>query len=295
MWWRSFFRESVLSCDVRSGDIRMMRLKKQKNHYTILWHWHERVRTVLTSADATNETILSDTLRVLVKTHQFKEQSVIASLPMQNVRLETMHLPEGLKADARLSEMNGYLKRDGLLSEPLCIDFLEKPDQQGYIAYFIAAVRRDIVMQYKALFEDTKLKLAILEVEAYAVLRVIRFYLDTLAAQETHALLYFKDNIAVLSWFQDKHLYFCQTWQVIDSTAWELQLQSRFALFMARFPTLKVARMIVCVSEYNHFLEQVTLEHVEIIFFDLSKCVPDIPEPANDFLIAYGLAMREIT
>ena len=308
MRFNFFTRPSLLGLDIQPDAIRLVQLKKIKQRLRI-----ERVimqdlpGDVFAEGKVRRWDALQAILSEVVSCHRLRDLPVAASLPANLVRMQKMQIPVGMKASAIENEIRAVIQHaQPGFSEALCIDFTVMPqNNSGYSTVLFAATRKEYLCQYAELIDQSGLKLKIIDVECHALKRAVcfhAFFLDK--PQAIRLLVHVMQEHVTLLVFDEHEIHFYQQWDGTNADDFSIRLNQNLQLFSATFPHLQIHQLIVCAGLRFDEISRIVNElpypvhyHDMIPFLDYSAAGDAEYMKANgsDFLVALGLAMREMT
>ncbi|TAK76172.1 MAG: hypothetical protein EPO11_04610 [Gammaproteobacteria bacterium] len=278
-----FSKPLLIGLAIQHDAVRWVQLKKAKQAFLIEQaHSSPLPLGVVAEGKIKRVDALRSVLTDLVYRHRLEGRMAAISLPAHLVRMQRIQLPAGLSESEIEAEMNAHLQNElPGLSEALCMDFTvlpaSRPGQD--IDVFFAAARREDVEQYVECVQAVGVKVKIVDVDTYALKRAVCLLAGgEVRVGEVNAILHFAAHAATLIVFKAEEILFQQQWEVTEAVDFLLPLKQALQLF------LPVQQLIVCGT--NAPLHDVTSLGIASIHRP--------PLAAPEFLLAYGLAMREV-
>lgn len=295
-----FYSKSLIGLDVQPDAMRLIQLKRTRVGYQL-----ERIAACLLPPNIFNNSKiqewnqLSSILKEWLQTLGLKKGIVALGLPQYMIRTQRMKLPSTLKDEEIQAAILAYLQPDMAgANESLSIDYYIVDQQFEEMEIVFAATRKGYLLQYKECVEKTGLKVSIFDVNAYALYRVLQCSLNM------SAILHVKREVTELVVFNGQELIFQQQWITASQEALTKQLQESQRLFSSVTGQLAWQQVIFCAPENN----AINVNELSLIL----NCAVKLPmlslplvagsqdnlallaNHLSDYLVAYGLAMREI-
>jgi Tfp pilus assembly PilM family ATPase len=261
-------------------------------------------------------------LQELVSTLRLEKNLVTLLLPAHLVRLQIMQVPQDLTTTELCREINLQLSRDlPGLEDALCMDYAEIKEQSknanlsphpAYTTIIYAVTRKAYLKEYQACVEAAGLKVEAIEIDHYALWRVIdqeewRFLL----AQSLKGMLHISQKAASFSVLKGEEMIFYQQWQRGEAEALLKECLAGLQLFSSIYSELKLSQLAVCGSAADVHLVQDAKELAHYSIYPatgsahlaldsnklLSACAPIFADShaqlyPTDFFYALGAALQ---
>ena len=306
MKFHDLFPHSLIGLDIQPTCVRMLQVKKSRHGWV-----GERIAErrlppeIHIDGKIKNWGVLSAILIEWIDRQRAAGMSAAIQVPAHMVHTKRIQLPRGLSADEIMAEIRLKVKRDlPGMTDALSIDFseatLNAAADRADMEVIFTVCRQEYLLRYKECIETSGLRVKIIDVDAYALLRAA--YLDPALSSFSESLLFLHatPEKAALGVFHLHELVFYQTWDFISRQDFLQRLNSNMELCMTSAPSLMFAKVRASVhSSINMWLQQEPAWCDRIITIDpfahlkLAKSF-DLPLASNHFLIALGLALREV-
>jgi len=295
-------KPSLVGIDIKASEIRLVQLKKARRGYQVNAlavksfpcevFWEGKVQ---------EWGRLSDSLTELVENLDLKGQAAAVCLPANLIRMQPISLPQGLSPEEIEAEIYAYLQPD-LFSknESLCIDFhpfLVNKNTDNDI--FFAATRQEYLAQYTACINASGLLVKIVDVDIYALKRAITYCLPKTDKSQLQAMIYVANESALLMVSNQHCILYHEHWDIDKHIDFESQLKSKIHISLNAFSSVPIEKLIVCDSRENlknkiSFINSININPFTPMHFASHVDQAHALSCSTDFLIACGLAMREV-
>lgn len=308
MWPVSFKPPALAGIAIQPETIHLVQLKKARKGYLL-----ERVRryalgkNVFSDGKITAFAELKKQLLDVVKSEGLQGVRAAVCVPASQVKMQRMTLPKGLSAQDIEAEISMQAHR--LLpvkTENLALDYrVSDAGQPQEIDVFFAAARKDYIDDFQSCLHAAGLKVTMIDVDIFALLRAARYALcDEIPQNEAVCALYLGADYAVIAAQRGKEILFhqqwhgnaaphaqtrqqwlewcCRTWQHINIDVVAIGGIQEFIYEAAAIMTAKWRSKIF---EPDPFMKMTGASGVD------KAVMHDSP---SAFLLACGLAMREV-
>lgn len=299
----NFFRKSssVIGLHIHQYGIFLAQLRQMKNTFRIEQiASHKFINNLFVDDKIKDWNNLTNILTDMVRSLDLKGKYTVISLPANLVHMQKIQIPCGLNESEIQASINAQLQRDlPSMMDDLCVDFtfLSK-NLSGYDDVHFTVSKQTYLERYLAVISAAGLIVRRVDVDIYALLRVIQFALpdikNPLIAQilQTSARIFFSNSQQIL---------FFNDWPVKDIGNITQQFINQLRICFTAHQDIPI-KHLVCISEEYNFIElasQFGLKlHYPDIFvsmqinanLDLSLLSANVQE----FMTAYGLAMSNL-
>lgn len=295
---------SLVGIDLHPTEIRLVQLKKfQQAYQAVRLMAKELPKDTFCEGKIKSWDRMSSILTELIETMGLKNSLAAIGLSSNLVIMQQITLPKGLTHEEIEAEIDACLHRDlpGLQGE-LSIDFNELSSSHTADAeFFFAATRQEYLSQFIACINASGLQVKIVDVDIYALKRIIFHCLPGVIDRlEVSAILYSTNNNMILVVCNREYILFHQFWNLAETTDFYAQLKNKIQLGNGS-ANKKIKKLILCGNYSVNLLQTVSFLVEEVTYlnpFEYLKLAttldPSSALRATDFLVACGLAMREI-
>lgn len=233
---------------------------------------------------------LKQVLQTFVNHHQLKGLRVALSIPAHLTIMQRIKVPIGLQNDHIFTEIKTHLKQSLKVTEPLAIDFTcLAEDEDATIHVHYTAIRANHLIPYAKVIVECGLQLKIIDVDIYALKRVVNAFAKQ-PLTDINAALHIGEHLATFILFNNVEILNYATWDVIDPNHMSKQLLKHLQLaVLAKQP---INHFIICSQ--NKFSPQLDCSglYANCEYLQLPSHSPSLS--TNLLLFAYGVAMREV-
>lgn len=292
--------QSLLGLDIQSWQLNLLQLRKNKNEYIVeqalVAHLEE---AIFQENRITNWEYLYISLTGLLKSLGIKTTTVALSLPINLVKTGCIQVASGLAEEAIVAEIMASQQHDLFGREDgICMDYQTRLSREDHITEVdFVMTEKKYVNEYVSFIAKTGLTPKILDVDIYALQRAVLY-----ADQQAQLNL---QNFTLIH-VANKKVFFIniKNKKIINHYAWNLNetnLSMKEFLQQELLPMLpaNASDLVICASNeissvfksiLDCYKNKVTyLNPLQFIKNDsLSK------ENTSDFLVALGLALREV-
>lgn len=244
--------------------------------------------------------LLSGTLQEWVNALELRGSSAAIQISGQLVHTQRLTLPKGLSETQMLTEVATKMRRDlPGMQDKLSIDFSTVAMDDHDVTVIATMCRQEYLLRYQQSIEAAGLRVRIIDVDAYALLRTIMLHPDH-AKRDSYFVLHASQEVALLAAFHLHELVFYQSWAITTPDEFMHCLNGHAALCRALLPVMQLKSCIVLASaEITGWLQldpiwREQIPSVDPFAFIKSSKQVDRALLGTDFLIALGLAMREV-
>ncbi len=291
----------MLGLDIQATFMRLLQIKNTRQGWLVEKMVESKLPVdIACEGKITRWDILEEVLANWIAELGVAGMPVAIHIPSQLVHRQRLSVPEGFSTQEIMAEIRVKMQRDlpGMQDE-LSIDFSEmSTTNKNEREVMFAVCRREYLLRYQQCIEASGLRVKIIDVDAYALLRAITAD-EILADQESVFFLHLTPESATLSVFHRQELMFYQSWYSAQDCL--LQLSSTLERCQAIAPTLMFDKLLVVAPDFlTNCLMQDPIWHGQIVcinpFVSLSfaKSIDLAFANLSGYLIALGLAMREV-
>lgn len=289
----------LLGLDIQATEVRVVALKKTR-HGGYLVACAETIHlphNIFVDGQVKQWEVLRGALQAFVKRRKVKGIYAAISLPAHLTMMQRITVPVGLADSDIFVEIHEHLKQSlrGSL-EPLAIDFTPlAKDHQANLQIHYTAIRQAHLLSYRQCLTDCGLILKIADVDIYALKRVVIEFAKRKLPAGIHAAVHLVKGVATLIIFNELEIFSHESWDCLDAVDFKMQLQNR--LQQSAFKEKNVQQLILCCAE--SYAERMAksalyLDWQSRLTFSSQVDHQSFTANANDFLLAVGLAMREV-
>ncbi len=290
-WWH-YFSRPLVGLDIYQDALCLMQVPWRKQQGMTVRHC-PLPPTIFADGKIKDWDGLHAVLAAEVAGLGLKGMTAAIQLPAHLVRMQKRVLPFGLSSLAIESEIHRQLQRDlPGMSEALAIDFNELPQENDdEVAVLFFAARFAYVAQYVACVRKAGLNVKIVDVDLFALLRVVAFLLPAaLQRFRARAVLYVRQSMAMMIINNAHDIPFYQQWKLTEVADFPQQVKSTLQWWRANFQVAVIDQLILC-GEHPYLTDNLPqCADLATEVYDLNKQL--FTDDVADFLIAYGLALR---
>lgn len=296
----------MIGIDVTPNQLTLLQLVHRRSGYTIEQAVERQLKNIL-SPDGKIKSWedLRLALAQLVTDLGIKGMPAAISLPANLVHMQHIQLPDHLLDVDIAAEISAQMQRDlpGMTDE-LYIDFIKYPsNQKEQIEVFFAATRKEYVMSYADCINQSGLKIKVVDIDVYALMRAIHFELDEKILNQVNAIIYYTGYRIIFFIREKSGISFHQRADIFPEENIVEQLLKKIELFLTSFHSSIIQNIILCGSHKEMETLQASIplkwqmnaywfKHFSRLVFTVAaqekRVVPE------NFLLAYGLAMNRL-
>lgn len=293
---------SLVGLDIQSHEVRIVYLKKWRQKHTVV---KAIAKTLPSSIFIENHirqwSALTDFIRELVMEHQLQGCPTAICLPSQKIQSQKMTVPRNFSNQEVEAAIKLQLDRDlPGVTEKLCVDFIEFASNKSEIkTIFSVVTKEEYLSQYIKCVNDAGLKVCVVDVDIYALQRILCVYLPIHANQISIAVLYECSMYTLIAFNQTEILFHDKGEVTLDGL--DVVISQKLKMHVTSFAEAQYFIIGDALSaKLNWSLVQDLMPHLKIHMFDWSTCFESVEEKQisvkdpNVFILASGLAMREI-
>lgn len=292
------FKRSLLGIDIKSGGLYLAQLKQNKGSYGIeRLIFHPLPSNVFVDGKIKEWNELTRHLTICVHEHGLRHTYVAIQIPAHLVRIQRLSLPLGLPDSEIELEVAAHLKRDlPGMTETLCLDFHRLHQDQTHMDVLYIATRAAYLSAYQEAIQKAGLIIKIIDVDIYALQRVVTAYLaKTQQLNSIYALIYIQEETLLFMVVNAREVLFHQYWDVVRGEDIVQQIKAKHQQVLSTMTALEVDEWLLTMSDIRLEREQiVSLEALGIRPYSLPLLASDQPPKSADFWIACGLSMRRV-
>lgn len=287
-----------LGLDISSDEIRVLQLKRQSHRFTVKkFAALPLAPAVVVAGKIRQAEELIQALRQLLRQAGIKKCAVNVALPGNAVISQQILLPASLSLlDCEKTISTNLSRYFPGVPESLCFDFLPLASRNNsHHEILVVACRQSQVESYTAVIKSAGMQLQTLDVDKFALMRAVRFTVNTYSASDTVAMLQLGERQAELIIFCHQAIFFNQQWQVDDENSLLAALKNAWHLFFSSVEKKTVDYVVLSgkLSTYApaltaYFTSELNLKvHTANPFLEM-----DMAADAASFQICAGLATR---
>jgi len=304
-----FPRPVMIGLDIQTNGIRLIGLKKNKHQFHIecIATTDFDAQTIFVESKIKYWDTLVTILAKLVDQLKIRDRPVAIHLPVHFVKMGYLQLPLGLSDEQIKTEIYAQAKHDWQNKEDLSLDFSQQTLTHAACSEILfVTANREYLSQYIQCVCSAGLRVQVVDVDIYALIRVLQYTDGLLFEQnvqrewlqkDAHAIIYITQTIVTLVLFTWQTIISYQYWPINETEEDWLQLSDKILTCLQSFSDKEIKRLIICGhSRYiSRLIESVTqVYRLPVCFPEIFAHIkPPVPiDSAADFLVACGLAMR---
>jgi type IV pilus assembly protein PilM len=276
---------SLVGLDINPDEIRLLQLNHHQGQWSV-----ENVASIELPAQAIVDghikqfDLVQEGLSSLVRNTKTRGAPAAIALPATLVMTQRIKLAAELTADECEAEISENLARYlPITAEELCFDFVNLPVIESTTQeILLIASRQEPLNTYVRLVSAAGLKLRLVDVDSYALLRAVSLSLATVA-DEIVAVIDVNDGMSRFMVFQTQHIIFSHYWEAADLTQLEGAVERAMTLFKAAHKQCVIHQVILSgrIAGWQH-----SLAH----YFQTTLAVtPQVSNPFGNMRIAAGV------
>lgn len=285
-----FYSDPLVGLDIETDGLRLIQVKKNRHSLRVEQAAYRPLSAdIFVEGKIKNWELLHSELSDLVYSLGLAGRAVALGLPANRVRVKHMTIPAGLSCQEIETSIHLQLRHDlPGLTDVLSVDFTETKQKDGsYSDLFFVATRQEYLSLYINYITLSGLKVKIIDVDVYAIVRAICCVFAPAQVQaDAHAIVYKRNAMALFIVFNAEEVVFYQQWDWTESANFSAQIQHKMQMYQATAPAYAVVKLIICGHDEELDTKLLACLTDEINLFSLCKVTPD-------YLIALGLALRE--
>ncbi len=240
----------------------------------------------------------------MIAHYQLHDTAVAVSVPMRLVRTHTFHLPDALSDEAVQAMIRAHFSIDALQQQnELYLDFVRTASAGDETTVHVVATRHAHLMPYLQCVRTAGLRVVAVDIDVYALMRVVRYCLVPRGKKHTDTLLYAGHQQVSLISFNDNQVLFQQHRELMTAADVSTILAC-YSQHRTQYATAYLDNdIILCVNEAYGEMVQTALSASPFCaytvnpFLRMSRVsglsVPDT-FAMHHGLVACGLAMRQV-
>jgi type IV pilus assembly protein PilM len=299
---------SMIGVDIQPNEMRLVKLLRKKQVFYLEW-----ALTCAIPEDAVKNGKIYSWEQVTIQLSDLVKNRVLSgraaiAIPANLVRMKNILLPIGLSDTEITAEIEAHVLQDlSGVKEALCIDYVSAVRNEiGYVDVFFVAMKREVLSHYVTCVNASGLQAKIVDVDIYALTRAVSWVLPEILLREHYLVLYYSGQQAIFLAIHQKEIIFHQTWVVAGHEDLSILLQRSIQFYLNNYPKNHAKRLILCsqYTDLNQVVSSLQLFYAFDIFYPdifyrfllLNKADITLMTPRPwDFLVALGLAMREVS
>ncbi len=287
-----------LGLDIQKHEIRLVQLRR-KHHQVIL----EKAEIIALAANAIVDGKIQQVdevqmaLLTLIQKTKVGKCTTVIGLPANCMISKRVQLPANLTPIELETELTSHLSNyfPGI-KELLFYDYmklLSKDSRNDSI--FVVAARGDQVMNYVNVVQSVGLKVAIVDIDLYALMRAVQFAIRKEVKQSSFILLDMSSSMAQMIVMHQEELIFYQSFMVDTPDQFYLQLKQAWHLYRGTQIELNLQPIFLLGGEpaLARWIEQTFL--MSTYFIDPLQNLLESSNVSCKLSAAFGLALRAIS
>lgn len=301
---------SMIGLDIQASGIYLLQLHKYRQNYTVQkaaiinlpsqWVIDNKIKYFEEFTQ-----LLKNAVREL---NLHKNQSAAICIPFDSVRFQHLQLykhfsKETLEAEIRTRMMNDFPR----LNDDFYLDYSEFPFyKKNQTDIFLALTRQEYLNQYINCVYTAGLKVKIADVDIYAIQRAFCHQLNlTWSQASAYALVHRVNNKIFLIVFNEYEIIFQQSWQLKLLNHLLEEVQKKLQIYETSFPNVQILSIIFLTpsNAYLKFEDASNFAQYQLLQtkpfqnleFDSLHDKQLVNDHQDEFIIPYGLAMREVS
>lgn len=301
-----FLSAPLIGLDIQATEICFLQLRRVKQEISI-----EQAARISLPIGAIIDgkiqqfDVVSESVHKLVQQTKMRGCGTAIALPTQCVITKKIQLPRSLCESGIAKEitenLHSYFPN---VTDALAYDFtvLYEADNPSDNV-LVTATRYDQLTSYVGVIEQAGLKVKIVDVDIYALIRAIRFAIPDMANWEVMTLLNIGDIVTQLIVTHKNEIIFHQ--QFINGGIKDICIQIKCVLqmYFSNYKQLQIHRILLAgvvagLTEITTYIyQELAIETQYINPFDLMSISSSVPAKqllSNKLLVCCGLALRGI-
>lgn len=277
---------SLVGIAILPGNIHIVQLQKRKNAYALVRACRASLPAdIFSQGKVVAFDGLTKYLREIVQTERLAGLQAAACMPMDLALLQRMRMPAGIEHSAVEAEIAAEVQKHAhSRREKMVMDFqIQSPEASGQLDVIFAVTPEAYITNYQASFAQAGLKLAVMDLDIFALQRGMSPAIDQ------PAMLYITANTACFAVLRSNDNPIYRYWdpQQTSFDAWLL-------ICAELCQQLTITSMVVGLDETKISIENVvaSLPVPDIRQLDPFKDIPQQIDNPSVYWLAYGLALR---
>ncbi|MBA3662514.1 MAG: pilus assembly protein PilM [Gammaproteobacteria bacterium] len=297
---------SCVGLDIQPHEIRLVQLRQTRNSFVLEYVIRHQVTSPLIVDDLIQVKALTDALSTLAESLPAKEIQVSFCLPAHWVKMQIIQVPRYSTSE----EIIEAIKQEVVQTSPygqeaLCIDYTVLCTKEDCHEIYFAVAKEALVTQVvQAIHTVTNFHVKIIDIDLYALIRLMTHGFDFLPTEQVQGLLQLTDRNACLVLFNDERILFHTQWQyshekeldhvLKDNIEFGLSLQQtqQLSCLTVSGESTEVERLFAITPIVAKRLRQFDLSSVFITAAHLGQA--QLKQDAHYLLAASGAAMRRV-
>jgi Tfp pilus assembly PilM family ATPase len=330
-----FSSPPLIGLDIQPGELRLIQMRKTRKTFVVEDASIIKLpETVFVDGKIKQWQELSLALRAGVEELACMNMAAAFSLPANLTRMQCLQVPVGISHAAIEEEIKVQVERDlPGLRDSLYIDFCISPSAlAGYTNVFFVVTRQEYVSQYVDCLNATGLKVKIVDVDIFALKRILHFSSvkslimksnkhllinqavnqevnqivnQAIKQEEITILICDINHILYLIVFTDYQIVFHQQWQAKKELELITKLKNQITTFLSESSSYKISKLRVYADDLliaeikneanaNWSCEVDSLNDFSFIAWSQAVKEKIALKHRPSFLLACGAAMREV-
>jgi Tfp pilus assembly PilM family ATPase len=225
-----FSAKTAIGLDIQSDAVRLIKFNKHKQHiFTELMLEMPLPDNVVNAGKIIDWQRLMATLAEFTRKHHLQGINVAVQIPASLLRMRILYLPKGLSANALHEDILREINKDlSGIQEPLAFDYVVFNElYSDYQIVIYAVIRKSYLDQYIACVNATGMKLKIIDIDIYALVRLAYSFIEY-NDSSSHAPVYacfVQEEKTYLIAFHPSHVLQHDSWTHGDKVELLQQLQ----------------------------------------------------------------------
>lgn len=296
----------LLGVELTPEAIRMIMLRRRCGQFQCMFAWQQPLADIPQTSSSAHSywMAVGSALSQLVATHQLRDTATALSLPLRLVRTHNFVFPSILSDEAVQAEIYAHFCAEmPWQPDELRMDFVASAATREEMSVHVVATRLKHLTPYLQCIRTAGLRVIAVDVDMYALMRVVRFCLAPRPDDGAITVLYaHHQQLAMLS-FDDQRVLFQRQCEFTHATQLDSVLMA-YTQHRAQHATAYSDNdVILCVEETSLAIVQAALAAATLCgyvvnpFLRMSAAkgmrLPDATL-MRDGLVACGLAMRQV-
>ena len=171
------FKSKILTTvDIGSSSIKVAKIKKKKKELSLLDLAIEKLPPgIIKEGQIQEQIIISNALKEIFKKMKYRPRNIITTIPSNNIITRNIELPimtEKELSEAIKWEAEGYLP---FLLDQAQLDYLKIAEDDENMQILLVAVKKEIIEDYLAPFEEIGLKTTVINIQPMSLLSLLQY------------------------------------------------------------------------------------------------------------------------
>lgn len=234
-----------------------------------------------------------ETLQKIVQKLRIKGCVTYVSLPAHLVHIQQLLLPKDLSDQEIEAAIYSEVQRSMPHQvEKLTLDYCSLPNKdERYQTIQFAVAKEDYITQLISAFKRASLKLKVIDIDVYALKRVLFYKFPHLQNEVVVGVIYSLASFSSLLVFHQSQLIFHERWDKKMDEA-TLQIKTKLDSYQAIHAVAPLQHVIVCGECGDIALLQSMFPSITFYFPPLDQRLAD-KHNANHFWVALGVGLRK--